>query len=453
MTNNAATPAKNDRTADLKEFFKAFSDKNAVPLEPSDKFYVPIFENKPEKDPILSLKRRIEFEDSESVNLLTGFRGNGKSTQLRRLKVLLEQAGCKVFLINMLDVMLMTKPMELSDLLLSMMAAFSEALKHEAGLDVVRRGYWERTKAVLTSNVVSDGITFNAGTEELSAEMGLRLQRDMAFKEKIQEHLRGHLTTLVNSARKFVSEVVVTLRKQSHNSDLKIVLLVDSLEQIRGYYGNSVEVQQSVSETLSGQAHNLVFPLLHVVYTIPPYLSTLAPNLSKSFGGNPITCWPNIHVRTKDGQPDASGISIMRLIIDKRFGGWTHYFDEEHIKRLAKSSGGDLRDFFRLIREGVIALSNNDAGKVTEEIIQRLERQLLNESLPIANDDARWLARIHQEKNASIESINEVPRLARFQDSNLIMNYQNGEPWCDIHPLIIEEVTKLASSHPQNDNK
>jgi hypothetical protein len=107
--------------------------------------------------------------------------------------VLLEDSGCKVFLINMLDVMLMTKPMELSDLLLSMMAAFSEAIKNEIGLDVVRRGYWERTKNFLNSNVVSDGITFKAGGEELSVELGLRLQRDASFKEKIQEHLRGHL--------------------------------------------------------------------------------------------------------------------------------------------------------------------------------------------------------------------------------------------------------------------
>jgi energy-coupling factor transporter ATP-binding protein EcfA2 len=439
MANAHATQAIN-----LKSFFKAFSD-SAVPLEPNNEYYVPIFEGNPEKDTILSLKTRIEFEESESVNLLTGFRGNGKSTQLRRLRVLLEDSGCKVFLINMLDVMLMTKPMELSDLLLSMMAAFSEAIKNEIGLDVVRRGYWERTRNFLNSNVVSDGITFKTGGEELSAELGLRLQRDASFKEKIQEHLRGHLTTLVDNAREFVVGVVDKLREQSGNPNLKIVLLVDSLEQIRGYYGNSEQVQQSVSETLSGQAHNLAFPKLHVVYTIPPYLSTLAPNLSKSFGGNPITSWPNIHVRKKNGDVDESGISIIRLIVEKRYSDWNNYFCEDHIRRLAKSSGGDLRDLFRLIREGVIALNINTVDKITDDILSRIEQQLLNESLPIAKDDARWLARIHKDKNASIDSIAEVPRLARFQDSNLIMNYQNGEPWCDIHPLILQEVEKLAA--------
>jgi len=430
---------------DLKTFFKVFSDKNAKSLDPDDRFYVPIFEDTPETDPIQSLNTRILFEESESVNLLTGFRGNGKSTQLRRLKKLLERNGCKVFLVNMLDVMLMTKPMELSDLLLSIMAAFSEAIREETGLDVVKRGYWERTRDFLTSTVTSEGITFEAGTDGFSAEMGVRLQRDIKFKEKIQEHLRDHITTLVNNAREFVTGVVTSLRNREKDPDLKVVLLVDSLEQIRGYAGNAEQVQMSVSETLSGQGYNLAFPLLHVVYTIPPYLSTLAPNISKLFGGNPITCWPNIHVRSKNGDPDPVGTGIMRTILDRRFAGWNVYFDDAHISRLAQSSGGDLRDFFRLVRECVLALSNNEkTSRVNDEIIERVELQLLNESLPIAIDDAKWLAGIYRSKCASIETVADVPRLARFQDSNLIMNYQNGEMWCDIHPLIVEEVQKLS---------
>lgn len=447
---NSTDPAA-QRTEELRKFFKAFSDKTAYPLDPDDPAYVPIFEDTPETDPIHSLCTRILFEESESVNLLTGFRGNGKSTQLRRLKKLLEEKGCKVFIINMLDVMLMTKPMELSDFLLSMMSAFSDAIKNEEGLAPVRRGYWERIRDFMVSNVETDGIKFKGGIDEFSAEMTLRLQGDAGFKEKIQEHLRDHLTTMVKEARTFCTGIVSTLRKREKFSDLKVVLLVDSLEQIRGYHGNAEQVQQSVAETLSGQAYNLMFPLLHVVYTIPPYLSTMTPNISKLFGGNPVTCWPNIHVRQKDGTADGDGIAIMKTIVDRRFSDWRSYFEESHIARLAQSSGGDLRDFFRLIRECVITLSNSDQIVIVDgDIIDRVERQLLNENLPIATDDARWLLTIHQNKNASIDSIAEVPRLARFQDSNLIMNYQNGEAWCDIHPLIVGEVAKLAQTPPRN---
>ena len=73
---------------------------------------------------------------SESVSLLTGFRGNGKSTELLRLKKLLEESGSTVFLVNMLDYLLMTKPVELSDFILSLMAALSHAVSEDNDLNL-----------------------------------------------------------------------------------------------------------------------------------------------------------------------------------------------------------------------------------------------------------------------------------------------------------------------------
>lgn len=68
------------------------------------------------------------------------------------------------------------------------------------------------------------------------------------------------------------------------------------------------------------------------------------------------------------------------------------------------------------------------------------EEQLRNELLPLAADDARWLAQIHQTKDTVLETKQNLSDLARFLDGNLIMNYLNGKPWYDIHPLLIEEI-------------
>ena len=73
-------------TDPLRTLYKSLTGKGALPLEPTDPYYVPILEATPEKDPILALWKRIDLAESESVNLLTGFRGNGKSTELLRLK-------------------------------------------------------------------------------------------------------------------------------------------------------------------------------------------------------------------------------------------------------------------------------------------------------------------------------------------------------------------------------
>ena len=69
------------------EFYRALDTELRLLDEWRDDLrYVEVLQRTPEKDPILALAQNILFEDSASVNLLTGFRGNGKSTELRRLK-------------------------------------------------------------------------------------------------------------------------------------------------------------------------------------------------------------------------------------------------------------------------------------------------------------------------------------------------------------------------------
>lgn len=66
----------------LVDFYKSLTGKGFQALDPDSKYYVPILEKEPAKDPILGLLQRIRLADDAmgSVNLLTGFRGNGKST-------------------------------------------------------------------------------------------------------------------------------------------------------------------------------------------------------------------------------------------------------------------------------------------------------------------------------------------------------------------------------------
>jgi hypothetical protein len=158
--------------------------------------------------------------------------------------------------------------------------------------------------------------------------------------------------------------------------------------------------------------------------------------------------WPNVHVRHRYGAPDDAGLDIMEAIIDRRQGAWRDIIPPATLRRLASGTGGDLRDFFRLIRECAVTLSTarlaTPDAVLDERIVSRVEEQLRNELLPIDEDNARWLARIHETKDASLPSTEVLPALARFLDGNLIMNYLNAEPWYDVHPLLVEEIGRYA---------
>jgi hypothetical protein len=440
-------------TDPLRTFYKTLEGEGGEPLTPDHPYYVNILGATPEKDPIRRLWQRINYADSESVSLLTGFRGNGKSTELLRLKKLLEESGSTVFLVNMMDYLLMTKPVELSDFILSLMAALSHAVSEDKDLNLqpLTSSYWDRLTDFLHSEVEIEklGLKLKAGVG--AADLGMKLKTEPDFKQRIQKHLRGHLTRLIDDAQKFVDELVREIRKKANDPDQQVVFLVDSVEQLRGQGSDAEKVYASVRELFSGQAGHLAFPKLHVVYTVPPFLLALSQNLGRNLGGHPVTQWPNIHVRRKedDGQ-DGDGIGVMEQIISNRHADWNKIFKPEGLGYLAAVSGGDLRDFFRLIRECLISctLDPEPEKVVDQEIIERAVLDLKNDMLPLADEDARWLAKIHISNREELPSVKDLPFLARYLDTNLIMNYLNGEPWYDIHPVLIEEIRKRGFFDP-----
>ena len=444
-----------DHEQRLTDFYKAIDGaKGAGPLSPESDFYVEILPHNPSGDPILELRQRILLAESESVNLLSGFRGNGKSTELRRLKQLLEQRGCYVVLVDLLDYVLTTKPVELSDFILSLMAALAHEIEQQSGLKPLSESYWQRLTKFLESEVRLESADLGLSTASLGVSLQAKLKSEPSFKRQMQEHLRPHSKRIVEQAQLFIVEIIGKLREQHDDPNIKLVLLVDSFEQIRGVGADSQRVHDSVVELFSGQADNLKLPQLHVVYTVPPFLPILAKNVARLLGGKPMTFWPNIHVRDQSGAPDAIGLTTMRQVITKRCGYWQDYFSVEQLNELATASGGDLRDFFRLTKECVLSLlidRPSEGGNVDAATTQKVKQQLLNEMLPIAEQDARWLAQIHLSQEAALPSTNDAPTLARFFDNNLVMNYLNGKPWYDIHPLLIDyPVVKRAIAAQQS---
>jgi len=90
-------------------------------------------------DPVNELQATIEWSPIESAQLFSGFRGTGKSTELRRLKAQLEKAppeqgSTKVVLCDMQEYLNLTTPIDVSDFLLAVAGAFGDALKTDPAL-------------------------------------------------------------------------------------------------------------------------------------------------------------------------------------------------------------------------------------------------------------------------------------------------------------------------------
>ncbi len=121
-----------------------------TPLQPHDPMYQPIYDNSKSDDPVELLQTHIEFTDVESIQMFSGFRGSGKTTELFRLKENLEKQPYIVLYANALDYVNPSEPIEISDLLTVLAGAFSDALEQELGIDVAGESYWTRFTTYLT---------------------------------------------------------------------------------------------------------------------------------------------------------------------------------------------------------------------------------------------------------------------------------------------------------------
>jgi energy-coupling factor transporter ATP-binding protein EcfA2 len=419
----------------LKAFNNSLED---APLEPDSRCYVPHLE-KPDGtgDPIVELYDRISWSEAASVSLLSGHRGSGKSTELRRLRKLLEDEGCVVFLSDMRDYMNMTTQVDISDFFISIMGALNDAYYEKFNENPAQENYWERLVNFLNSDVKIEGITLEASVPGAKGGIKASLKDDPSFRSQLQAGLKGHVARLVQEAHEFAASVVEAVRRKTKDPNKKVVFLVDSVEQIRGVGSDADNVHSSVENLFSAHAESLHIPLIHVLYTVPPYMTALSPALGRHLGGGVICHLPSIHVfKERTADRDDAGLEIMKRIVSCRYSDWEQIVSAPHLERMALATGGDFRNFFRIVKNALIKSGGLDSLPVPESIIEETENHFRREMLPIASDDMRWLKEIAESKSPKLLNIKNLPQLARFFETCLVLNYRNGDDWYDVHPLI-----------------
>ena len=96
------------------------------PLEAGDPRYQPPYDHPGCEDPIRLLQNDIEYADTEGLNLFSGFRGSGKTTELFRLRQRLSDLGYVVLYADALQYINPALPIEISGMLIVLAGAFSD---------------------------------------------------------------------------------------------------------------------------------------------------------------------------------------------------------------------------------------------------------------------------------------------------------------------------------------
>lgn len=399
------------------------------------------------RDPVEELASHIDFSEGSGSYLFTGNRGTGKTTELLRLAKLLHDFDCEVFYADMSEYITLTQRIEITDFLISVVGAFSEKVDARFNQQTKNEGFFERVLSFLNSDVRFDEVKIPAGPAELKAS----LHQNPSFKSELQQKTRGLVEQLVRQAREFVNEAVRTVRDERADENKKIVLIIDSVERLRGV-GDSKdvgEVFKSAETLFASHADKLRFTGLNTIYTVPPYLSALAGGLGAYYSGGRIYSLPSVHIYQccpgvgETPKPYTDGLSKMCTIVGRRYPQWEAFFSQAQLERLATNSGGDLRDFFRMLRLAIARAPALNQLPLPDELLSDAEDAVRNDMLPMAADDRGWLKKIMARHKPELPSRDALPEFARLQQGKYVLQYQNGEEWYDVHPLLRAEVGPL----------
>ena len=108
---------------------------------------------------------------------------------------------------------------------------------------------------------------------------------------------------------------------------------------------------------------------------------------------------------------------------------------------VALTSGGDIRDFFRLLGAVLVKAANPAASlPVSDSALANAENAMRREMLPIPDTHKDWLKRIAQSHQSELANLSDLATFAGFLDSRVVLNYRNGKDWYDVHPLLWEVI-------------
>ncbi len=293
----------------LKGLYQRLGDE---PLEPGSKFYEPIYGQPGCEDPVALMRKNIEFSNTESVQMFSGFRGSGKTTELFRLKRDLEDEGYVVLYGDALKYLNPAQEIDISDLLIVLAGTFSDALEQGNLAGIGQDTYWNRLVNYLTKSKVHLGEVGLKG----GAEFKLSLQTVPTFRQSLQQKLASRIGELKNNADLFFEDGIQAIRAKRGNGFPGVVFLFDQMEQIRGSLASEQSVIHSVERLFSQHLKLMEIPYLHMVYTVPPWLKFVLPNIARVQMLPSVRQWNNDRARTE--YPE--GWQALRSLVHRRFG-------------------------------------------------------------------------------------------------------------------------------------
>ncbi len=401
------------RATTLEEAWSRFDP--SLPLPVDSPFYV-----EREDNPLGRLQRALLLVRGSAPPkyFFAGHRGSGKSTELNRL-------------VDNTDILKRYWPVKFSvrdecdfndltyiEVLLAMGAQIFNQYRAAGGRmkdDLLNE--LEGWKGRVVTRLNKKGATFESGT---GVDIGkfflsalLKVKTEHVTRELMRQEIAPRVSELIELINLMSAEVLTQSKRQ-------VLVVIEDMDK------PPLDVSRKLFE---GALTTLMQPRCAIVYTVP-----VAIYFDPAFAQIRETSYflPNIklHEKQQRDQPHKSGIRAMRAFVLARMADTL--ITDDALDEAVKNSGGVFREIAHIMQRAIDNALARKAEYIELEDVAWAAAQIRSGFRRLLRqDDYRLLldVRAHNE-------IRSPERLAALFHLLAVLEYTNGENWCDVHPAL-----------------
>jgi hypothetical protein len=413
------------------------------PYDPEETRYVPLQESG--RGAVDEIHATIDLRIDTTTQLLSGPNGAGKTTELLRLKGKLAENGFTVAIVDILQFVNRSSPIDVTDCLLAIALGAGERLPQPepAGGGFGRRfaDFLRRFQISIDAGPVSASLSddsLKAGMSGITVEMALKreLKNSESFVNELRKKLAFQIGSLYTEVADYFRQVVAADRVANPTSR-GLVLIVDSLEKLRGTQDNDEQVQASVEKLFVHHSDKLRFESLHMVYTVPTYLLFTSPGALPYDGRvHPV---PIPQVQNRNGRVEghaSKSIAELTDVVSRRIPWQELLGDEENLNTVIAASGGHLRDLFLILHQIITQVYGRGLRlPVTAKDVEDALDAIAHSFSSVTSEKAEFLRKVAAAGGVIEPTENEVHLMARLMDTHMLLAHLNHRDWYEVHPL------------------
>ena len=362
--------------------------------------------------------------------VFSGPRGCGKSTLLKAFAVEMQKEYVVVFFsvadsIEMSDVTHVNILYTIGVRLLNTASKLSIVIPEDIKSSLLRWMDTVRTTTEETTTKSEVGI----GVE--IAGVGLKLQRERAFREELERKYEKRISELVGYLDRLAGLIQIKMNKP-------VLVIIDDLDKL----------DLSVVETIYRDNVKALFsPAFRIVFTMPvsaireSYIMRTLESESVALVQFPVTKFfsrENCH--NPRAEPNARELKLFEDVLKKRFPAGL--LAPGTARKISLLSGGVMRELMRLARECCTeCMIELDIDPTLTDL--QIDDQILKAATGnLRNNFAREMGSkslydIAAQVYVTSKSV-EGDGFTKLLHSLMILEYENGNLWYDVHPLVLD---------------